>query len=577
MNKEINAHTKIESIPLIAYTFRDMMSVPGRFTVTKTFRFSTRVADELQSLRQEEALMDFKIHILEQTIHCHRLVLCLHSPVLKAMILTEMKEGTSQEMRLDTIPYPVMITLVDYMYCGNVTFSNDHLIEVIQACDYLQLLELRDLCIARAPHILTPANAISWLRLAHQLNIANIKTKCCQLMSKNFTNVTRETEFLSLTHEEVMAYLQDAQKQSVDSDDLLRAALMWTAHDSINRAGDLQEALMNVKVEKCTMNVLKEMMMKHSKLLDQQPTVFKLFTSSLISIVEQIQLDEQQISTQSRGICVIGGHHGTEKNNRCWKVDDDNVITEMAAIPDDMCAKYNSICVTPHGFLLTGGENSSICVMFYMATQSWRKLKNMLRTRYCHGSAFVKGTAFVVSEYNHGKGSCSMDYLDVEEGKWQEGPAAPAPLPWPKVSSMDGDSIYILDSTSSLYQLDVQSKAWVRRASLPGRGWSVSMAAGPGGKLFVAGGRNNICFCYTASTDTWAQVMSAPSLRHYDGTMSTVTRRNKTVLMLLGGGSSDVEECNVEEDDDEHCWSVSHFKLPMAIKFHAAFQLPANA
>ena len=93
--------------------FSIIMSIPECFTVTRTSTFSTRMTEELMSMKNHKKLMDFKIHTGDQTIPCHRLVLCLHSPVLKAMITSDMAEGTNQEVHLDTIPFPVMNMLAD--------------------------------------------------------------------------------------------------------------------------------------------------------------------------------------------------------------------------------------------------------------------------------------------------------------------------------------------------------------------------------------------------------------------------------------------------------------------------------
>ena len=105
------------------------------------------------------------------------------SPVLQAMMTTDMVEATNQQVTLHNIPSTVMELLIEYMYRGEINVIPELLLPTTEACDYLQLLELWDRCLHQAPNIIKPNNAISWHKLAESLNIDELKNKCSEILS----------------------------------------------------------------------------------------------------------------------------------------------------------------------------------------------------------------------------------------------------------------------------------------------------------------------------------------------------------------------------------------------------------
>ena len=94
---------------------------------------------------------------------------------------TEMVEATKQQVTLHNIPSGVMELLMEYMYKGEVNIPPELLLPATEACDYLQLLELRERCLRQAPNTIKPNNTISWHKLADNLNINTLKTRCSEL------------------------------------------------------------------------------------------------------------------------------------------------------------------------------------------------------------------------------------------------------------------------------------------------------------------------------------------------------------------------------------------------------------
>ena len=95
----------------------------------------------------------------------HKVVVAIHSPMLKAMLKSDMSEVAKQSVNLNHMDIEIFKIIYDYMYYEHISFDSDQLMELFKASDYLQIKQLREMCVDEIPTILEPANAISWMQL----------------------------------------------------------------------------------------------------------------------------------------------------------------------------------------------------------------------------------------------------------------------------------------------------------------------------------------------------------------------------------------------------------------------------
>ena len=303
--------------------------------------------------------------------------------------------------------------------------------------------------------------------------------------------------------------------------------------------------------------------------------VFRLLNNALIDMLE-FMVDARSKPT----IMVIGGEVDKELSPVCWSLTESDQFEEFCEISSVDFKHKHSICKTPQGFVITGGVNSDLCMMFLAASRSWIRMQNMPNKRYAHGSICVKGLLLVCGGLRWLNGSsssvyCCVDFLVIKGGaSWQKGPDLPTAVSYPKVSNID-ESVYLLDeATKELLHLDITNKIWTERASLPVEGfcYGVSMTSTKD-KLCVAGGRKKVCALYDPTTDVWTPIKQ-PMCMHFYGTL--VSHNNK--FLLLGGsysdGTDEVEEYSVEDD----AWSVCAYKMPAKLILHHGLllDLPAH-
>ena len=211
------------------------------------------------------------------------------SPVLKAMMMSEMVEATNHQATLDNIPPAVMEMLLEYMYKGKVHIPNEYLLPAIEACDYLELLELKARCVNQASNCnaIDPNNMISWHKLADSLNIDELKTKCSKILADSFADVSKGEEFLELSFTEVSSCISDALEADADSDHLLEATTNWVACKSHSRQNHILDMLEKIDLTRCSTECIDTEMDKHKELLYSQPAALGKLTKSLIQIANQ--------------------------------------------------------------------------------------------------------------------------------------------------------------------------------------------------------------------------------------------------------------------------------------------------
>ena len=283
---------------------------------------------------------------------CHRVIVSACSPVLQAMMSTDMVEATKQQVTLHNIPSGVMELLMEYMYKGEANIPPELLLPATEACDYLQLLELRERCLRQAPNAIKPNNVISWHKLADNLDIDELKTECSELLSSSLADVSKGSEFLELSFTEVSSSISGAEESGADTDDLLEATTNWIAHKQKSRQNHIRDMFEKIDLTRCSVECLDMEMDKHKDLFYAQPAALGKLTKSLIQISTQpsgnIRKKRNERGSKDRIIIVIPGN--TDDNHPysdCWRLDKSMNFVDLCTLA--FSSSWHSVCQIPGG------------------------------------------------------------------------------------------------------------------------------------------------------------------------------------------------------------------------------------
>ena len=539
------------------------MASPNAVTVTRTPAYSARIAKTFQQLRLDDEITDFTILSGKQTFNCHRVILAGSSPVLQAMVRSGMTEASENKANIDTIPPSVMQLIMDYIYTGEVVISHEHLQETIKAADYLQLMELKEICLGDADKALKPSNIVSWYKLADKLEIEKLRSKCAEVMSSSLAEVSRFAEFQELDFAEVSSFMSSAQETDTDPDDLLEASMEWINYKPSQRVDCMEEVLQKIQLLECSVECLENEMENHESLLMSCPDVYRQISKALIQIAKKDVVRKKRGAKKKTQVMlvVIGGQCGWEEgdlNKVCWEMNASLQLEELCEIPGhSFCF---GVCKIPGGFVLTGGQLSTLCSMYVLSTNSWKRLQSMKSARCNHGSIYMKGRIFVFGGgANYVSKSTSVHSLALDGDNWTEETNLPMEVFYPEVASVE-NSIFLLNvHNNKLLHLNMKTKSWSYQKDLPGSTCAGASMVAVHNQILVAGGNIKTAAQYNPKTDTWC-TLTSPALRYQS--CALVGLGNK--LYLIGGSSEDqIEEYNI----DSGTWSVCNMRMPKKL-FH---------
>ena len=520
--------------------------------------YSSHMAEEFLQMRNELILMDFRVKLKNKfLLPCHRLILAANSPVLKAMLTSNMVEASQQKVELDHIDVDTMQILLDYMYSGNVKFHKDQLMDIISACDYLQMTELKQMCVDQVPVILEPANVILWLELAMTLDFPKIQDPCIEIMTSSLDNLSQQENYLSANETRVQNYLRLVD-DSADCNEVLEAAMRWVSHDSHSRCIHVMSFLNQINLDRCTMDGILNIIGTYGHIFETNASAYKMLTCAMIKVRKPT--DE----CPAQNLVILGNQPGEDEIYRvCMKLNSSNQFEDVEGILvsyDGILKSGQSVCQIPMGIAVTGGRHSNMCKIFVASLKSWCYKPNMRIQRMDHASICVKNMIQVF-------GGCqsaakkTVDYLPIKGKNWLSGPDLPIPMLRPKVSNIE-ENVYLLDDFSkALLKLDMKQKKWISCASLP-EGKRVSLVSARG-LLFAVG--IGIFAWYIPGTDTWC-MGNRPLHNHLNGALTFY--QNK--LLLLGGRfTEDIEEYDITNNT----WSMCSYKMPLILEDHFALIL----
>ena len=539
------------------------MASPNAVTVTRTPAYSSHIAKTFQQLRLDDEITDFTIVSEKQSFNCHRVILAGSSPVLQAMVRSGMTEASEHQANLDTIPPAVMQLVLDYLYTGEVVIPHEHLQKTIEAADYLQLLELKEICLGDAPAAFQPSNIVSWYKLADGLDIEELKLKCAEVMSSSLAEVSRFAEFQELNFAEVNSFMSSAQETDVDPDDLLEASMQWINSKPAQRTDCMEELLQKIQLLECSYECLENEMETHEVLFMSSPAGYRLINKALLQIAKRAGMRQRQqqvskMNSQSM-VVLLGGQSRGNLNKVCWKLNASLQLEELCKIPDHSI--LFGVCRVPDGFVLTGGEGITLCSMYVLSTNSWKQMKTMKSARCKHGSIFMSGKIFMFGG-SPSSNLRSVHSLDLDGDEWIEETDLPIKVNYPEVASVE-TSIFVLDvHANKLLRLDMTTKSWSQQKTLQGSICYGARMVTSNCKLLVAGGNYQTAAKYDPETDTWC-TLNLPTQRHYYGALAGP---NKKLYLMGGDGQDHIEEYNHDKGE----WFVCDMRLPTAlIHLHA--------
>ena len=189
------------------------------------------------NLRNKQIYCDVIIVVgSSQVIHlAHRVVLASVSDFFAAMLGGNFTESQQKEIVIGGVEERALKLIIDFIYTSKITIDEDNVQSLLQASTYLQIIEVKEICVKFLEERLNLSNILTMKTLAEENGCSELALAAESMFQLNVEKVLQSEDFKLLGKDQLM--------QIISSDDLnvqsevtvYEAIMKWKSHDGGER------------------------------------------------------------------------------------------------------------------------------------------------------------------------------------------------------------------------------------------------------------------------------------------------------------------------------------------------------
>ena len=210
--------------------------------------------------RSKDLFNDVTIVAGNNTICANKMVLSCCSQVFEKMFKSKIKERYENTITLSTdIHGNAISAAIDFMYSGSTNLSNQNVMQVLAASDYLQVEDLKQLCVKHLSCNISTATCFDVLSASNLYEIKTLRTQVCEFISPRFEDLYPTEEFKDLSKIDLMFCLSHLhQNYNIDETIICQAIIDWVIFKLATREKDFSDLIPLVDLSKLSAIYLSE-------------------------------------------------------------------------------------------------------------------------------------------------------------------------------------------------------------------------------------------------------------------------------------------------------------------------------
>ncbi|KAL9953960.1 hypothetical protein ACROYT_G041442 [Oculina patagonica] len=272
------------------------------------------LVERLNILRRNESFCDVKVIVKDKEFNAHKVVLAAASPFFLTLLASDMKESKEQliKIELEEATESVMEAVLQYIYTGNVSVTEESAHNLIATADYLLLQGLKTAVGRNLMAKLTTENCIFNYYFADRYQCVELREEAREVVNSNFSAVMETEDFLSLDTKQVMEWVSSDDVTVNAEEEVFKGIVKWVSHNRSEREVDFPSLLHQVRLVSISHDFLLNELVKEELVAKNTELCFNLVSEAMRLIAsandgEVIQQPRKCLETYQDGIFVCGG------------------------------------------------------------------------------------------------------------------------------------------------------------------------------------------------------------------------------------------------------------------------------
>lgn len=505
--------------------------------------FSSQVFSGLHSLRQGEKLCDIQISVGESSLKSHRVVLAAASSYFNAMFTGDLKESRQDKVVLFDVEFSALEDLVNFCYTGRIEINVDNVQNLLSASSLLQLASVKQACVEFLHSVLHPSNCLGIRSFADTYSCVDLVEAADVFAVKNFSEVARSEEFLTLSPEKVVEMISREELNVRTEEEVFEAISVWVRRDEDERKDFLPELLKNVRLalicpQYLCDNVSTDELIKSNlscrDLVDEAKD-YHLMPERRYKL-QSIRTKPRRCSEAAGLIYAIGGL--TSSGEALSTVETYDTLTGrwVPGLPMSTLRTRVGVTVLDNKLYALGGFDGhrrlSTVECYDPQLKAWKAVTPMNTRRSALGAVVLNGKIYVVGGYDGHISLSTVECYSPVSNMWKflspmgtlRSAAGITKLNG-KIYAIGGHNGLSIFNTVEVY--DPHTDKWLPGPSMGVRRCRVGVTT-LNGRIYVCGGYDGSAFlntveCFDPETGQWS--FTAPMN----------TRRSRVAVVTLGG------------------------------------------
>ena len=532
----------------------------------------------LDALRRKESFCDVTVSVKDKVFKAHRLVLAAASPFFLSLLVSDMREGKEQFIRieLEEATGSVMEEVFKYIYAGNVAITKENAHDLVAAADYLLLPGLKTLACDVLEENITIENCIFNYCFADKYQCLELMRESRGFINSNFSSVMKTDDFLKLDIVEVKKWVSSDDVTITSEEEIFKGIVKWVTHKKSERESNFAELLSQVRLKSMSRKFLFNELV-NEELVATSNKILNFVLKSMECIFDPFCEDAAKtprkcLERNTDVIFVCGGRTALcyVPQKDIWYQFPDMLLEHQ----DHAVVQYrDKVCI--FGGQRVGPGKSRVIEYFLSSTNCWGTVEGRHESDICSCLSVLDGCMYVL--FGH------TIFLYKFDENLCEAVAYPPTLRYYGACLVsDKRHLYLVGgrgpffvraSYKTVERFDPILATWEEVAAM-NEARSNAFGAAMNGKIYIAGGSKeneghyrdyrvlNSCEVYDPSSNEW-QVMSSLKVCRQAANMVCVQE-----ALYVVGGFKDAESSSRE-------LSVEVFQLG-ACEWESKSTIPTN-